>query len=226
MSRMNALSMLCYEHLKFLYIFKKFPIFLSVVPCRPLKNDPKVYPRIENSSRRTGYFPSPKPRGAYRFKVIQNSWKTSGVSIICNRWKDARNRPLINVIAMSPKGAMFLKAMECKAEKDTQFIANILIEAIESVGSEIVVQVFTDNAKVCRAARLVVEARFPNIWWTPCAIHSLNLMLQKIGEIQWIQKFYEEAKEIQMFICNHHMSQAIYRQFAKLELLKVSFILY
>lgn len=55
-----------------------------------------------------------------------------------------------------------------------------------------------------------MEARFPNIWWTPCAVHSLNLILQKIGKIQWIQEIYEEAKEMQMFICNHHMSQAIY----------------
>jgi hypothetical protein len=46
-------------------------------------------------------------------------------------------------------------------------------------------------------------------------------MLAKIGEIGWINEIYVASKEIQMFITNHSMSQAIYRGFAKLELLKV-----
>ena len=154
---------------------------------------------------------------------ICNSWRISGVSIISDGWKDQRNRPLINVIAQSPKGAMFLKAVDCEGQqKDAQFIADILIEAIESVGVENVVQVITDNATVCRAAGLIVEGKYQHIFWTPCAVHSLNLMLSKMGtQIEWIRLIFEEAKEIQAFITNHHMSQGIYREFAKLELLKV-----
>ena len=71
---------------------------------------------------------------------IRNSWKTSGVTIVFNGWKDTRNMPLINVIVVSPKGAMLLKAIDCQGEvKDSQFISNILIEAIDMVGSENVV---------------------------------------------------------------------------------------
>jgi len=40
-----------------------------------------------------------------------------------------------------------------------------------------------------------------------------------MGKIDKIYKIYKEAKEIQMFITNHHMSQTIYRQFEKMELL-------
>jgi len=63
-----------------------------------------------------------------------------------------------------------------------------------------------DNTKVCRAAGLIVEGRYDHIFWTPCAIHSLNLMLAKIGEIEWINEIYVAIKEIQMFITNHTMS--------------------
>jgi hypothetical protein len=129
---------------------------------------------------------------------------------------------LINVIAICPQGAMFLKAIDCSGvEKDATFISTILIDAIESVGPHNVVQVITDNAQVCRAAGLIVEGQYDHIFWTPCAVHSLNLMLAKIGEIEWINEIYVASKEIQMFITNHSMSQAIYRGFAKLELLKV-----
>eukprot|EP00253_Pinus_taeda_P026903 PITA_26903 len=118
---------------------------------------------------------------------------------------------------------MFLKAIDCcGVEKDATFISTILIDAIESVGSQNVVQVITDNAKVCRATGLIVEGQYNHIFWTPCAVHSLNLMLAKIGEIEWINEIYVASKEIQMFITNHSMSQAIYRSFAKLELLKVA----
>ena len=98
----------------------------------------------------------------------------------------------------------------------------MLIEAIEFVGEENVVQVIIENARVCRAARLIAKGKYQHIFWTPCAVHSLNLMLSKMGtQIEWLRLIFEEAKEIQAFITNHHMSQGIYREFAKLELLKV-----
>eukprot|EP01018_Ginkgo_biloba_P039165 Gb_28718 [translate_table: standard] len=92
---------------------------------------------------------------------------------------------------------------------------------LSNVGPSNVVQVITDDARVCKDAGLLVEARYKNIFWTPCTIHSLNLILKKIGKIEWIKIITDEAKEIEMFITNHHMAQAIYRQFASLELLKV-----
>eukprot|EP01018_Ginkgo_biloba_P021331 Gb_34602 [translate_table: standard] len=57
--------------------------------------------------------------------------------------------PLINVIDVCPKGSMFLNAVDCNGElKDATFIANILIDAIESVGPSNVVQAITNNARV------------------------------------------------------------------------------
>ena len=156
-------------------------------------------------------------------KPIRDSWIQTGLSIVSDGWKDCKNRPLINVIAVCPKGAMFLRAVDCEGQvKDADFIARLLIESIESVGVDNVVQVITDNAKVCRAAGALVEARYDHIFWTPCTVHSLNLVMKAIGtQIEWVKKVYEEGEEIQMFVTNHHMSQAIFRNFSRLELLKV-----
>ena len=38
---------------------------------------------------------------------IRNAWKTSSVTIVSKGWKDTRNGPLINLMAMSPKAACF-----------------------------------------------------------------------------------------------------------------------
>lgn len=127
---------------------------------------------------------------------ICNSWCISGVSIISDRCKDQRNRHLINVILQSPKGEMFLNAVDCEGQmKDSQFNANILIEEIELVGPENVVQVITDNATVHRAISLSIEGKYKHIFWTPCVVHSLNLMLSKMEKkIEWIRAIFEEAK--------------------------------
>jgi len=183
---------------------------------------PKGYKSPGYEKVRTTLLTSERKFVDRQLQSIRDTWAETGVSIVSDGWRDQRNRPLINVIAICPQGAMFLKAIDCSGvEKDATFISTILIDAIESVGSQNVVQVITDNAKVCRAAGLIVEGQYNHIFWTPCAVHSLNLMLAKIGEIEWINEIYVASKEIQMFITNHSMSQAIYRSFAKLELLKL-----
>ena len=130
---------------------------------------------------------------------------------------------MINIIATSPKGAMFLKAEDCSGEvKDAQFIADILIKSIEQIGPNKVVQVVTDNAPVCKAAGLIVESRFDHIFWTPCIVHNLNLILEEIdNKVTWIKELTGQAREIVKFITNHHQSQAIFREYSRLELLKV-----
>lgn len=156
-------------------------------------------------------------------KSICNSWGSIGFTIILDGWTDTRRRPLINVITSSTKGAMFTKAKDCLDEiKDSKFIANILISAIEQVGPENVVQVITGSAPICEAAGLIVESRYNHIFWTPCIVHNLNLILEEFElKKEWIKEVIGQAREIIKFITNHHHSQAIYREYSKLELLKV-----
>ena len=189
---------------------------------RAINDGPKGYKSLSFEKVRTTLLTKEKSLMKQTIEPIKTSWQTTSVSIVSNGWTNARNRPLISVIIVCPKGSMFLNAVDCKGElKDATFIANILIDAIESVGPSNVVQVITDNAMVCKATGLLVEARYEHIFWTPCVVHSLNLILKKISNIEWIKKITNEAKEIEMFITNHHMAQAIYQQFASLELLKV-----
>lgn len=87
---------------------------------------------------------------------------------------------------------MFLRAVDCEGEvKDAEFISRIFIDSIDMVGDENVVQVITDNAKVCRATGALVEARYEHIFWTPCIVHSLNLVMQTIdNQIEWVKEIY------------------------------------
>ncbi|XP_039017081.1 uncharacterized protein LOC120147907 [Hibiscus syriacus] len=53
---------------------------------------------------------------------------------------------------------------------------------VEEVGEENVVQVVTDNASAYVKAGKLLEAKRPHLYWTPCAAHCLDLMLEDIGK--------------------------------------------
>lgn len=89
-----------------------------------------------------------------QLKVIKDTWLEKVVPIIYDRWKDCKNRSLINVIAALPRKAMLLKAVDYEGQvKNASFIANILMESIEMGWAANVVQVITNNAKNCGAAK-------------------------------------------------------------------------
>ncbi|XP_059064530.1 uncharacterized protein LOC131856678 [Cryptomeria japonica] len=104
--------------------------------------------------------------------------------------------------------------------KDAEFQFGILRDAIEEVGAANVVQVITDLARVCKSVGLMVEGAYKHIFWTPRCVHALNNALKDIGKIDWVKQVVAEARDIQMFICNHHTSLALFRSFSKKEFLK------
>ena len=48
------------------------------------------------------------------------------------------------------------------------------------VGHNNVVQIITDNVVVCKAASMLIESKFPSIYWTSCVVHTFYLALKSI----------------------------------------------
>lgn len=98
------------------------------------------------------------------FEPTKAAWKQKGVSIYSDGWSDVQRRPLINIMAVCEGGPMFLKPINCEGEyKNKIFISKLLIDAINEVGHQNVVQVVTDNAPICKAVGLLVEAKYQHI---------------------------------------------------------------
>jgi hypothetical protein len=67
---------------------------------------------------------------------------TTGCTLCSDGWSDAVNRPLLNMLAVNPKGSKFITAVSTSGEtKSADYIASRILESIEAVGSEHVVQV-------------------------------------------------------------------------------------
>lgn len=136
-------------------------------------------------------------------------------------WANIRKRPLINIIVTSAEGPFSLKVVDCFGKcKDASFQFELLREAIEDVGAASVMQVVTDAAAVCRSAELLIHSRHQHNFWTPCCVHALNNALKYIGKIQWISNLVTTARDVQMFISNHHTFLAMYRNHTRKEFLK------
>ena len=71
----------------------------------------------------------------------------------------------------------------------------MLDEVVGEVGEELVIQVITDNAaNYKRASELLMEKR-KGLWWTPCAAHCIDLILEKIGDLPTLRTALRKAKQ-------------------------------
>jgi hypothetical protein len=152
---------------------------------------------------------------------FQESLQLTGATITSDGWSDVRRRPLLNLLVVSLKEEMFLKAVDMGGEtKDAAYIAGQLIDCIREVGADNVIQVVTDSVVVCKAAGRLVEQEFSWITWMLCTPHCLDLFLEDVGKLPWAAEVVAEAKAVVKFITNHHRSQALFHEKSALDLLK------
>ncbi|XP_052621660.1 uncharacterized protein LOC111883784 [Lactuca sativa] len=112
---------------------------------------------------------------------LRSTRKEKGVTTVNDGWNDPTRKPLINFMATSDNGPLFLKAVNCFGEiKDKFYIVELMKEVINEIGHQNVVQIITNNATNCKAVGEIIESQFPHIYWTPCVVHTLNLALKNI----------------------------------------------
>ena len=86
---------------------------------------------------------------------------------------------------------------------------------IDKVGADNIVQVVTDNASNNMAAKDLLSVERPQIFWTSCATHTINLMLEAMGKMKKFKTTIEQAKALTIFIYAHHRTLALMRKFTK-----------
>jgi uncharacterized protein YaaR (DUF327 family) len=119
-------------------------------------------------------------------------------------WSDRRGRHLINFLVNSPQGTYFLESVDASSEvHNATMLADLLEEKIQEIGQDKVVQVVTDNGANYKAAGQLLMQRLPTLYWTPCAAHCLDLMLEEIGKLKPFKKTITRARRVTTFIYRH-----------------------
>ncbi|RVW39067.1 hypothetical protein CK203_084128 [Vitis vinifera] len=111
---------------------------------------------------------------------------------------NGKSRCLINFLVNSLAGTWFMKSIDAfDTIKNGELMFKYLDEVVEEIGEDNVVQVITDNASnyVNAGMRLMEKKR--RLWWTPCAAHCIDLMLENIGKLNVHVTTLSRARQVE-----------------------------
>ncbi|XP_057759378.1 uncharacterized protein LOC130979848 [Arachis stenosperma] len=97
--------------------------------------------------------------------------------------------------------------------KTADALFNLLRDVVLFVGSENVVYVVMDNAVNYVAAGRLLESKFSRLYWSPCAVHCVNLMLQDIEKLEKVSETVSQVSMITKYIYNHCHPLYLMRKF-------------
>ncbi|XP_019055867.1 PREDICTED: uncharacterized protein LOC104612635 [Nelumbo nucifera] len=138
-------------------------------------------------------------------REVRHSWGMTGCSILLDGWTDGNGQNLINFLVDCPQGPIFLRSVKIMGSfDDADALLSVLDEIIEEVGAENVVQVIAHTTSGCMETlgKQFME-KHRTIFWSVCASHCIDLMLEKIGMMDSIKRVLDRAKAITKFIYGH-----------------------
>ncbi|CAE5959157.1 unnamed protein product [Arabidopsis arenosa] len=146
-----------------------------------------------------------------KLKSLELEWEQNGCSVLIDRWSDTKKN-IMNLCVNSRGGTCFVSSKEVSKEPQTgKFIFEYVDKCIEDVGAEKVVQVITDSAENNLAAAKMLKEKRPGVFWSSCAAHTVNLMLEDIVKLPKISKYIDKAKAVITFIYGHEKTLAMMR---------------
>eukprot|EP00253_Pinus_taeda_P030171 PITA_30171 len=193
-----------------------------------INDAPKGYKSPGYDKARTVRLDHVKAKISHSLNIMTSSWTDHGVSIVSDGWTNVKGKPLISFLAVSISGAIFLNAYDYSEKFKTGInIAEALFETIDRVGPYNVIQIITGNAPNCKLAGAIIEDKYPNIFWSGCLVHTLNLLIHDVvknknEQYKWIGDLYKKGKQMIKFITNHSNSHGLFRNHSRLELLKIA----
>nr|XP_027077056.1 uncharacterized protein LOC113700816 [Coffea arabica] len=135
---------------------------------------------------------------------FRSTWAETGCTLMGDGWKDTRQRLLINFLVCCSKDISFIKSVDAyDIVTNAENLCNLFAEIVEMLGLKNVVHLVTDNASNYKAAGSLLSERYPNICWSPCAAHCINLILKDIGEMNDVKGVVSLASTVTIFIYNH-----------------------
>ncbi|RID80325.1 hypothetical protein BRARA_A02995 [Brassica rapa] len=133
----------------------------------------------------------------------RSSWIVTGCSILADTWTNAEGKTMIGFLVSCPRGVYFHSSIDATdVAEDSLSLFNYLDKLVEDIGEENVVQVITQNTSICRSAGKLLEEKRKNLYWSPCAMHSTELVLEDISKLEYVSECLEKSQRITRLIYN------------------------
>lgn len=116
-------------------------------------------------------------------------WAEVGCTLRANGWTDTRHRSLINFLVYCPRGMVFVKSVDASdIMKSTRNLFKLFYKVVTWVGPKNIVHMVTNNASNYVSAGKLLCEKYKTISWSPCATHCLNLVLQDMGDMPYVER--------------------------------------
>ncbi|KAK3043592.1 hypothetical protein RJ639_001654 [Escallonia herrerae] len=141
--------------------------------------------------------------------LIKESWPHTVCTILrVNRQGGTLGSLAVNILVSSPRGLMFLKAVD-----NSVGAMGALSDAIKEVGPSNVLQVVSYVGPSTESFEDFVLAKFPHAFWSPSTLDSVHMLMEDIAEMDLMKTIVSSAKEIEQ--CIHRSSLSIFTEIVK-----------
>ncbi|KAK1576284.1 hypothetical protein Q3G72_012640 [Acer saccharum] len=136
---------------------------------------------------------------------VKDSWAVTGCSIVIDEWEDDKRRHLINFLAESPEGTIYIGSFDISSHVSCLGILQKLLEfVIDNVGLKNVVQIIVaDTVSWMLPATRQIVFKHKNVCWSLGASHYIGLMLYNIGLMEPYREILNKAKTLTEFVHGH-----------------------
>ncbi|XP_038713405.1 uncharacterized protein LOC120007275 [Tripterygium wilfordii] len=150
-------------------------------------------------------------------EIHKAEWRKVGCSIMSDGWTDKKRRTICNFLVNSPGGTVFLESLDTSDfSKTAQIFFEMLNRVVEEVGEENVVQVITDNDASYKAAGSLLMEKRKHLFWTPCAAHCIDLMLEDFEKKLKVHRVtIKQGRKITTYIYSRTLLISMLKQFTE-----------
>ncbi|TXG68583.1 hypothetical protein EZV62_003518 [Acer yangbiense] len=136
---------------------------------------------------------------------VKDSWAVTGCSFVIDEWEDYKRRHLINFLADSPEGTIYIGSFDISSHVGCLGILQKLLEfVIDNVGLKNVVQIIVaDTVSWMWPATRQIVFKHKNVCRSLGASHYIGLMLYNIGMMEPYREILNEAKRLTEFVHGH-----------------------
>ena len=132
-------------------------------------------------------------------------WKKKGITLTCDGWTSSTKLDIINFLVYPNGFTVFHKSInELDVQrKDAYYLFKLMKRVVEEVGAEKVVRTETKRATPMKAAGKRLMEELPHLYWTACATHCIDLILEGFGKFDRIANVIFMARIITNYIYKH-----------------------
>ncbi|GBG72286.1 hypothetical protein CBR_g11214 [Chara braunii] len=156
-------------------------------------------------------------------KPVLATSATYGCTIMTDGWTNIRGQTLCNYLVGTMRGATYVATDVMRGKKDAAALAQAWLRRLKSLDIKLadITTFVTDSAssKVSAMEVFQKDESVKHIFWIPCVAHVMDLILEDIGDIEWVTTRIAQARVVTKFFKRHSHAREVLQSFLTAALL-------